>query len=321
MPKPDVRGAGAIVWRQREQLEVLVVHRPTWDDWSFPKGKVKSGESLHECCVREMREETGQHVTLGAPLGWQHYTIAGGKLKEVRYWLATPTPKSHPSLAARPKVKRASKKEIDEVRWVGVEQAKKLLSIDGDRQMLARMIHLWQTGHLATTPLLLARHARAKKRSAHQGGRGPEDTRPLTKSGAKRAARLAQILSAYGVERIVTSPWKRCVDTVAPYAQATGLALEAHEQLTEAAHASDPGKVADFVHDAVAHLARPSVVCLHRPTLPTFLSALGALTPRAFARHLPHADPWLKTGQALVVHIARQGNESTVVGIEKVRAS
>ncbi|HET8929784.1 MAG TPA: NUDIX hydrolase [Acidimicrobiales bacterium] len=88
MSKPDalVRAAGGIIWRDRGALEVVVVHRPSYDDWSFPKGKREPGESDEECAVREVAEETGLLCDLGAELPTVAYNDRNGREKQVRYW-------------------------------------------------------------------------------------------------------------------------------------------------------------------------------------------------------------------------------------------
>ncbi len=322
MSKPDVRGAGAIIWRKKKgTTQVLIVHRPSWDDWSFPKGKVKGDESLHECCIREMREETGLNVVLGAPLGWQHYTIAGGKKKEVRYWLATEVSKSHPVVKVRPKVRLAPKKEVDEVRWVTLKQAKKMLTHEGDREILGHMRNLWSDDKHETVPLLFVRHARAMSRSVwKKEGDGAEATRPLTKTGYGRADSLVRVFTSYGVDRIISSPWKRCTDSVIPYAKATGFNVETMDELTEAAHEKSPKPVAALVKKLLRKEIRATVVCLHRPTLPTVMETLEGFTPQAIMRQVPEKDPWLKTGEVMVAHVAnRRGTTPTIVALEKIR--
>ena len=80
--KTPIRAAGALVWREKgKHLEVLLIHRPSYDDWSFPKGKVKERESLRTCAVREVAEETGVTITLGQPLPTTRYTVGGGRRK------------------------------------------------------------------------------------------------------------------------------------------------------------------------------------------------------------------------------------------------
>ena len=101
--------AGALVWREREgQLEVLAVHRPRYNDWSWPKGKLDPGETMPACAVREVAEETRVTIDLGIPLPTLRYPIGGGKIKVVRYWAAQETPFDAPAASAREPVKAAS---------------------------------------------------------------------------------------------------------------------------------------------------------------------------------------------------------------------
>ncbi|MCJ7826680.1 MAG: NUDIX domain-containing protein, partial [Demequinaceae bacterium] len=104
--------AGALVWRVREDtLQVLAVHRPNYDDWSWPKGKTRRGETLPECAVREVYEETGKQVMLGQVLPSVSYTLKSGRSKRVTYWSAEATSTAHPALLARPRYRLAPKKE------------------------------------------------------------------------------------------------------------------------------------------------------------------------------------------------------------------
>lgn len=114
--RETVKAAGALVWRENgKHLEVLLVHRPRYDDWSIPKGKVEPCESVRTCAVREVAEETGVQVVLGQPLSRVHYKIADGSRKEVHYWAARVAPEASAAVAARCAVKPASAKEIDAV--------------------------------------------------------------------------------------------------------------------------------------------------------------------------------------------------------------
>ncbi len=317
----DIRAAGAVVWRRNgRKVEVLLVHRPRWEDWSFPKGKLKNGETLRQCCVREIKEETGADIVLGVPLGRCHYETPDGNWKEVRYWLATEADPDNQVVRRRPKVKPAPKSEIDEVRWVPVKQAKAMVTNDDDRDLLGRMRDLWSDDKLVTTPLILVRHTRAQKRSAWKNGKGSEETRPLTSTGLDRADMLVPELGAYGVDKVASSPWKRCMDTVKPYAKAVGTEIQELPELTEHAHKKAPKKVARYVKDLLRKEQHATALCLHRPTLPTVMDALAEFTPHAIMRQIPKSDPWLKTGEIIVAHVAnRHGKAPTVVAFEKTR--
>lgn len=332
-----VRAAGAVVWRESSgELEVLLVHRPRYDDWSFPKGKVEAGESMPACAVREVAEETGVQVVLGQPLTTQRYKLGGGARKEVLYWAGravVPDGAAEQALGGRPAVVPAPDSEIDQVQWVASRQARKMLTRAGDRDLLGEVVDLWEDGKLATWTLVLVRHSRAVKRSVwnRPSRRSPEQdeaTRPLTSDqGEERARALVPILAAFGVTRVVTSPWRRCVDTVAPYAAATGVELETEPAITEFAHAADAGAVREVAerllragegarreeHTAVA-------LCTHRPVLPTVMDVVAEHAPGRLLRSVPEVDPWLKTGEVMVIHLARRRRGRVrAVAIEKQR--
>jgi 8-oxo-dGTP pyrophosphatase MutT (NUDIX family) len=126
-PEPLVRAAGGVVRRRSKnsRTQYALVHRPRYDDWSLPKGKAGPGESDAECALREVREETGLACSLGDELGTATYHDRHGRLKTVRYYAMQPLGGGE-----------GPQNEVDEVRWLGLEEAKRLLSYDRDVQML-----------------------------------------------------------------------------------------------------------------------------------------------------------------------------------------
>jgi 8-oxo-dGTP diphosphatase len=128
MTSSEVRAAGGVVLRERGDgtAEVCCVHRPRYDDWSLPKGKLEGDESWEQAAVREVEEETGLRCTLGRPLPVVRYTDRRGRAKEVRYWKMTVD-------GAR---EFQPNGEVDEVRWLPLDQAPTLLSYDADRRLL-----------------------------------------------------------------------------------------------------------------------------------------------------------------------------------------
>lgn len=127
-----VRAAGGAVWRRTAQgLEVVLVHRPAYDDWGLPKGKLEEGEGFEQAALREVEEETGLRCRLGYELATTTYTDAGGRPKSVRYWAMTQT---GGALAAA--------HEVDDARWVPLERARHLLSYNRDVAVLDALAQL-----------------------------------------------------------------------------------------------------------------------------------------------------------------------------------
>jgi len=114
---------------------------------------------------------------------------------------------------------------------------------------------------------------------------------------------VTALLSAFGIGALTTSPWKRCRQTVAPYAQATGVRPELVEAFTEHAHGACPAQTAAEVERLLATSA-DTALCTHRPVIPTVLDVLATHSPRAVADTLPTDDPFLRPGQVLVAHVA-----------------
>lgn len=129
-----VRAAGALVLRVGERgTEVLVVHRPRYDDWSFPKGKCDGDETFAETAVREVLEETGHAVVLGDDLGEVRYHDQKDRPKVVHYWAASLV---DPDAADEPFV---ANDEVDAIRWVRPDDAAALLSYRHDADLLERL--------------------------------------------------------------------------------------------------------------------------------------------------------------------------------------
>ena len=316
-PLGVVHAAGAVVWRESDgRLEVALVHRPRYRDWSWPKGKVDPGEALPTAAVREVAEEIGAAVVLGVPLPALRYRTPDGRGKYVRYWAARlATDDDAPAVRARTPVEPAPWAEVDDVVWVSAPTAAELLTRASDRAPLAVVEDLWRRDRLQTHLLAVARHGRARRRSAH---RGDEQTRPLTPAGRDQSTALVPVLAAFGVRQVVTSPWERCLRTVEPYARTADLPLDTVEALTEAAHAADPGKVAAVIADHLAD-ARDIVLSTHRPVLPTVLTAISQHTRRWTRGRMPGKDPYLRTGELLVAHVTGTGKSARVVAIEHHR--
>lgn len=351
--RPPVLAAGALVWRlKNDKLQVLVVHRPRYDDWSFPKGKAEPGESMVLTAIREVAEETGRQIVLGRYLGKARRRLVSGRKKRTLYWAAQVLPEAGPGEGLRAAVKPASKREIDKVRWWKVKKAARKLTHADDKRLLARLVDWYESGQLQVHSLVLVRHAKAVSRATWGYGINSEITRPLVMGRGQAQARdVAALLSAYGVGELVSSPWKRCVDTLAPYAHGCGLDLRSDEAFTEVSALMAPELMQASFRDllergstldgppepevvgpqgrepagpqgrepglALAGQPEPGVagppepsyplaLCVHRPCLPLLFETLREYMGPELATKLPDSDPWLRPGQAVVVHLRRR---------------
>ena len=271
MDPRDVRAAGAVVTRKGGQ--VLLVHRPKYDDWSFPKGKLDPGEHHVTAAVREVAEETGLDVRLGPALSSQRYRMSSGRFKHVDYWTARVVGSDDVS-RYRPN------EEIDAVEWVPWDDAATRLTYPHDRDTL----HEARPLRRRTRALVVLRHGKARSR---KGWPDDDRLRPLEDAGAAQAERLVPLLAAFDVTVAHTSSSTRCVQTVAPYVEVTGWPLERHDRLSEEDATADG--VVDLV-DGLLEGEEGAVLCTHRPVLPTVLDALGV------------PDVSLDPGSMLVVH-------------------
>lgn len=228
MTDPDqTRAAGVVLWRAvDDHLEIGVVHRPRYDDWTHPKGKLDAGEPRLAASARETLEETGHRVRLGRLVGsvaYQVSTGAGGRVaKTVDYFSGESTGGGfHPN------------DEVDELRWVGVEEAARLLSYPFDREVLAA----FAAGPLRPSTLVLLRHAKAGKRGQWTGD---DALRPLSPAGWAQVGVLRQVLPLLGPTRVCSAPRVRCVQTVANLAGDLGVELGEEPLLAEEAYQADP---------------------------------------------------------------------------------
>ncbi|MBC8091532.1 MAG: NUDIX hydrolase, partial [Pseudonocardia sp.] len=193
-----ILAAGAVLWRQEgDEVQLALVHRPRYDDWSLPKGKLDPGESMPHAAVREIAEETGYAARLCGQLCDVHYEVVDGP-KTVRYWSAEAG-----------KGDFAPNEETDELRWCSPAEAADLLSYARDLDVLDRFAAVG----VPDSMVLLVRHAKAGSRSQWDGD---DDARPLSSTGHEQARHLATFLPLFGPECVASAPPKRCRDTVGP---------------------------------------------------------------------------------------------------------
>lgn len=300
------------------------MHRPHWRDWSFPKGKCKGGENLRNCCLREVWEEGRVQIVLGVPLGWQRYRMNSGRWKAVHYWVAQVLSADSPAaqLRRRQKFSLAPKSEIDKIRWASLAQAERMLSAERDKKMLKQLQKLAAAGDLDTQPVVVVRHAKAVKREKWADKKGAEKSRPLTAAGKAQRVEVAQVLSAYGVRQVFTSSWKRCYDTVHPYAEASGIALQDRRSLTEKSFRNAPEKFGKDIERLLLAVGMPRAVCVHRPTLGEIIRIFRKYAVVQVAAKFPAKDPWLHPGEILIAHtVAKKKAALAIVQIEVVHNS
>lgn len=284
-----IRAAGVVILRDGAAgpgaVRTLIVHRPHRQDWSLPKGKVDPGEHLLLTALRECDEETGLLVTLGPALTTASY-LDNGVPKTVHYWLARERGDSG----------FTPDDEIDAIEWVSLDEVSERLTYEADAALVREA-----TAVPATSPFIVLRHAKAMKRVDFTGS--PDSARPLAGRGRGQTKQLVELLDAFGVERIVSSPAKRCRDTVARLAKHLDITIEAFPELSEEGHLADPDGAAAVI-DELAADPRPTVVCSHRPVMPTLLSSLASALDVTDVTDDASAlwDPRLSPGEFTVVH-------------------
>ena len=202
---PDVVAAGAVITRKGPAgREFLLVHRPKYDDWSFPKGKQDPGEHVTTTAIREVLEETGIEIRLGRPLRPQLYAVSGGRAKTVHYWVGHVVGDDDVS-------SYEINDEVDDLAWLSESAAKERMTYLDDIDLLAQFDEFRKT----TSALLVVRHAKAEKRDRWDG---PDPKRPLNELGrvsgrgdGPAAARLRRGTRDH-LDRAPVA-WRRCGPT------------------------------------------------------------------------------------------------------------
>jgi 8-oxo-(d)GTP phosphatase len=301
---PKIPAAGALLWRPGEQgPEVVLVHRPRYDDWSFAKGKCLPGEHVLITAVREVAEETEIEIILGRKLRTVRY-LSDGRPKQVDYWAGRPAAQAAGGAdePAEP-APFTPNEEVDELAWLPLTAAGDRLTYQHDTEVLAE----FASAPAATRAIILVRHASARNKKAWQNAGHPDDlTRPLTPLGHVQAKLLGQILSCFGAARVISSPAERCLATVEPYAAMLGGVVEPAPALApppddQVLEEADPAAVA-AARELVTGLVtagEPVVICAHRENLPAMLrwicESLGAPVP---------AGPPMRKGAFRALHVA-----------------
>ena len=271
-----IRAAGGVVWRP--DGTICLVHRPRYDDWSLPKGKLEPGEHPLSAAVREVAEEAGVSAVPQVRLTGVRYALRDGTPKTVDYWsmrYADDVPE------------RRAAGEVDEIRWVAPEEAATLLTYGHDARVVADFAALPPV----TAVCALVRHAHAGKRGTWPG---PDTARPLDARGRAQAAALAPLLALLRPTRLVSATPRRCVQTLDPLAAMLDLPIETDSALDEPKPGQDAEENALSAAGRLVELAAGDtfVACSQGKVIPEALARLLG-DDRPDDHHTPKGGGWL----------------------------
>ena len=255
---PTIVAAGGVVWRRDidGEIEVLLVHRPRYDDWSLPKGKLEEGEALISCAYREVLEETGLSIKLGPFIGSVDYYVPDG-LKRVSYWSAS---------LIEDKSAFHANDEVDQILWLDLESAALKATRDSDKEILQRFAFI----PYDSSALIMLRHAKALERNEWQGG---DEDRPLQLVGQLQAKRMLSLYQVFGVDEIHTSDAVRCLDTVAQMAKALQLTPVITNAVSEYTYKKSKEKSIEYAKELIKK-NKQVILCSHNPVLPRMMEKL-----------------------------------------------
>ena len=270
--------AGAVVWRKSAKgvTEIAIIHRPKYDDYSLPKGKIEANESLISCAYREVFEETNLTTQFGPFLGEVEYFSPDG-LKRVSYWSAK-------SIGDNDTFQPNN--EVDKLIWSPLSKAIDKLTSETDKEIIGRFVNSFYDSQ----PLILLRHGKAVARSEWPAD---DEDRPLDALGQNQANRLLSIYQVFNLKEIHTSDAIRCYDTVSPIAKSLGLNLIVTGKISESSFKKDKEKAFEYLKE-VLKSDKSAVLCSHNPVLPKLLAKVSKkndLTPDE--DKLQPADAWI----------------------------
>jgi len=305
-PESSVVAGGAVCWKVVDgEVRVLVVHRTQHKDISLPKGKRDPGETVPHTAQREILEETGLHITLGPYLGRVDYLLPSKKPKEVHYWAA----EVDPGEAERAPFE--SNNEIFALEWLPLKKAHKKLTYEHDGDILENFQSLFDSGTARTFPLILLRHGKAMP---PENWDGPDHTRPLLHRGLTQARAIAPGIMAFGPAAIVSSPAARCVATVEPLLEVSGLELKTSKSISQDAYESQGTRA----HAAVEKRLQKkvgTVMCSHGPVLPQLVSAAAMISNGSPGTSMKIAAN-LGVGSFSVIHLSLETETPQIVAVE-----
>jgi len=290
-----MRAAGALLWRETQErtIEIALIHRPRYDDWTLPKGKIEEGETALQCAYRELVEETGIKASFTRQLGSIDY-VENGEGKRVIFWAA------HCALNASTFI---ANEEVDQLRWLPCEEAMELSTYQSDREMIAN----FQSQEQRTDTLIILRHAKALERGDWDE---PDSQRTLNEVGFDQAQLLIKHLEPFAIDEVYTSDYTRCMQTVTPLAHTRGLSITGVPSLNEQIFEEDPSRAVAFAN-ALKQDEKNILICSHNPVIPTMLR--GILNTKLKNKDLIKLEP----GDAWIVHRVK----GEIVGLDYLSIS
>ncbi len=293
-----IQASGGVLWRPSVDgagVEVGLVHRPKYDDWSVPKGKLQRSEHVVLAALREVAEETGFTAVPGQPMGSIEY-LKDGAPKEVHYWAMR--------LSGGEFVPN---EEVDRMMWLPPREAMAHVLPERDRPILERFAATFQPTRLA----IVVRHASAGDRDSWPG---EDHDRPLDETGKAQAQVLSDLFEAYDVTRLLSADVLRCIETVGPYATRRRLTVLSEPLFSESGSGEHRQAAEDRLLEVLSD-PEATVVCTQRALL---AGVVQAATQRLGATY-GEPDTFRK-GDLLVLHLTTDGSPK-VLAIEHLSPS
>lgn len=253
--KKPILAAGAVLWRPHDVTgtpEVAIIHRPRYDDWSLPKGKVDPDETEPVTAVREIEEETGFHAHLGRRLTTVSYPVDQA-VKKVRYWAARSVGGEF-----------TANDEADDLKWLPAPQAMTALTYTHDRKVLRRFLKM----PADTQTVMIVRHATAGSRTRYKGD---DRQRPLDKHGRAQAESLVGQLLSFGAGELFAADRVRCQQTLDPLAEELGVEIRSEPALTEEAYADNRKAGRQRILEIADATTNP-VICTQGKVIPDLIA-------------------------------------------------
>ncbi len=242
-----------------EGIEVALVHRPRYDDWTLPKGKLNPGESDLAAALREIEEETGYTGAPGRHLGEISYmkpTDGADQPKIVSYW----------EIGAQGGY-FAPNEEVDDLRWLALDSAEGLLTREADHGIL----DAFREQPVTTSVVLMVRHASAGSRA---DWKGDDRIRPLDARGRRQASALVSLLRPWAIAEIVSADFVRCVQTVEPLAESIGVPVEEDPLFSELGYPGSEARAIELLR-SLTKAESAICVCSQGDVIPDLLGRLA----------------------------------------------